>query len=119
MHIYVHILNFQGVNVKAPWKGSPDATNTISGTSMAAPHVVSVLYVDYNESTSCLVEISVPGQALGWFPLGFLEHKLHNSIAVTDPIVNCHRGIEVLWPKYHGSCKTRFDIALSCKNLVK
>ena len=35
-------LLIQGVNVKAPWKGSPDATNTISGTSMAAPHVVSI-----------------------------------------------------------------------------
>ena len=27
------------------------------------------------------------------------------GIAITAPIVNCHRGIEVLWPKYHGSCK--------------
>ena len=42
-----------------------------------------------------------------------------NSIAITVPIVNCHEGIEVLWPKYHGSCKTRLDISLSCKNLVK
>ena len=24
------------------------------------------------------------------------------SIAYIPPIVNCHRGIEVLWPKYHG-----------------
>lgn len=38
----VNVLLIQGVNVKAPWKGSPDATNTISGTSMAAPHVVSI-----------------------------------------------------------------------------
>ena len=36
----------------------------------------------------------------------------NNSIAITAPIVNCNR---VLWPKYHGSCKTRLDIALSCK----
>ena len=31
--------------MKAPWKGSPDATNTISGTSMAAPHVVSIIII--------------------------------------------------------------------------
>ena len=37
-----NVLLIQGVDVKAPWKGSPDATNTISGTSMAAPHVVSI-----------------------------------------------------------------------------
>ena len=28
-----------------------------------------------------------------------------NSIAFTPPIVNSHRAIEVLWPKYHGLVK--------------
>ena len=32
-------------------------------------------------------------------------HYNYNSIAITPPIVNCHRGIEVLWPKYHGLIK--------------
>ena len=28
-----------------------------------------------------------------------------NSLATTAPIVNCQRGIKVLWPKYHGLVK--------------
>ena len=42
----------------------------------------------------------------------------NNSRAITAPIVNCHRDIKVLCPKYHGSCKIRLDIVLSCKTLV-
>ena len=32
----------QGVDVKAPWKGSPDATNTISGITL--PHSTSSVH---------------------------------------------------------------------------
>ncbi|MDZ4864533.1 MAG: S8 family serine peptidase, partial [Gemmatimonadota bacterium] len=39
-----------GVNITAGWIGSPTATNTISGTSMSAPHVsgVAILYMSAN-----------------------------------------------------------------------
>ncbi|KAF9425341.1 hypothetical protein BGZ94_007606 [Podila epigama] len=39
-----------GVGIKSAWIGSPSATNTISGTSMASPHVAGVgaLYLSFN-----------------------------------------------------------------------
>ena len=48
-----------------------------------------------------------------------LYNNDNNSIAITAPMVNSHSVIEVLWPKYHDLVKTRLDVALSCKNLVK
>ncbi len=47
-------LGAPGVNITAGWIGSPNATNTISGTSMSAPHVagVAMLYLAANPGSS-------------------------------------------------------------------
>ena len=42
------------------------------------------------------------------------------QLRITAPTVNCHQGIEGLWPKYHGLVKQGLIIiTLSCKDLVK
>ncbi|KAG9086852.1 subtilisin-like serine protease [Ceratobasidium sp. 370] len=48
---YGSILDIQalGVNVRSAWIGSPSATNTISGTSMATPFVAGILAVAIGE----------------------------------------------------------------------
>jgi serine protease len=55
-----------GVSIMAPWHTSTTATNTISGTSMAAPHVagVAALYLAANTSaTPSQVETGILGNA--------------------------------------------------------
>jgi subtilisin family serine protease len=61
----VHI-NAPGVNITSAWIGSNTATNTISGTSMASPHVVgaAALYLQVNPSaTPAAVKAALTGNA--------------------------------------------------------
>ena len=55
-----------GTNIKSDWMGSNTATNTISGTSMATPHVVGVaaIYLSkYPTSTTTAVMSALTGNA--------------------------------------------------------
>jgi subtilisin family serine protease len=56
-----------GVSVKSTWIGSTTATNTISGTSMASPHVAGLaayLIREYNLSSPTTVEAKIKDYAL-------------------------------------------------------
>ena len=44
-------INAPGVGITSAWKGSVDATNTISGTSMASPHVAGVVALYFGEGS--------------------------------------------------------------------
>ena len=41
MHMNIKYIVVQGVAVDSAWITGPDSVSTLSGTSMAAPHVVS------------------------------------------------------------------------------
>ena len=59
-------INAPGVNITAAWIGSPTATNTISGTSMATPHVsgaVAVYLALHPSQTVAQVTAGIAGAA--------------------------------------------------------
>lgn len=52
-----------GVDVLSTWVGADDATNTLSGTSMAAPHVSGLVL--YLKSIAAAGELDAPGAVAG------------------------------------------------------
>ncbi len=81
-----------GVSIKSDWYTSDTATNTISGTSMATPHVTGAvaLYLEANPTAtpaqvaSGLVALGTPGVISG-VPSGTVNLLLYTLIGSTPP----------------------------------
>lgn len=81
-----------GVNIKSDWNTSDTATNTISGTSMATPHVTgaAALYLEANpgatpaQVASGLVSIGTSGVISG-VPSGTVNLLLYSLIGSVPP----------------------------------
>ncbi len=75
-----------GVGVKSAWTGSNDATNAISGTSMASPHVAGVvaLYLEENP-TATPAEMEEKVISLSTHDMITDAKKTPNLLVFTDP----------------------------------
>jgi len=96
-----------GVNINSAWIGSPDATRSLSGTSMAAPHVAGVAALILAESepltpgevAELITKITTPDQidydvsvVTGSFANGsVIRSKNHNSFRACQSDADCAR----------------------------
>jgi len=82
-----------GVNITSAWIGSNTATNTISGTSMATPHVagVAALYLQANPGAApatvnaAIVNNATGGKVSGIFVAGTPNRLLYSLFGPTQP----------------------------------
>jgi cerevisin len=89
-----------GLDITSTWIGSPDATNTISGTSMAAPHVCGVLALYLGEQvydTETLKSMVLEAAAVD--RLADLPNKTPNKLLNIHSLiqsVNHHKSFRLL-----------------------
>ena len=84
-------INAPGVSVTSDWYSSPTATNTLSGTSMAAPHVtgVAALYLSLNPTAAPLevtraLTSNATANVISQMPLGTSNLLLYSSFVAVD-----------------------------------
>ncbi len=109
-------INAPGVSITSAWIGSATATNTISGTSMAAPHVAgaSALYLQVNPTAtpaqvrSALTSNATSG-AIAGEPAGTPDLLLYSafiSAAPTPPVANFTYSCSALSCNFDASSST-------------
>ena len=109
-------INAPGVNITSAWIGSNTATNTISGTSMATPHVVGVaaLYLQVNpaatplQARNALVSNGTPN-VISSLPSGTPNTLLYSAFIAagpTPPVANFTSSCSLLNCNFDGSSST-------------
>ena len=109
-------INAPGVNITSAWIGSNTATNTISGTSMATPHVVGVaaLYLQANpaatplQARNALVSNGTPNviTSLRSGTPNTLLYSAFISAGPTPPVANFTSSCSQLNCNFDGSSST-------------
>jgi subtilisin family serine protease len=80
VHIYA-----PGSTITAAWIGSANAQNTISGTSMASPHVCGVLALLAGQAASRLTPAALKTQIINLATTGIVQQNCANSVCNSTP----------------------------------
>ena len=112
-------INAPGVNITSAWIGSTSATNTISGTSMAAPHVAGAiaLYLQGNPSaTPAQVDAALKSNASTTLvPAGTTNKLLYSAFISSGPppapVANFTSSCSYLTCSFDGSSSTALSTA--------
>ena len=113
-------INAPGVNITSAWIGSNTATNTISGTSMATPHVVGTiaLYLQVNPaSTAAQVDAALKANASSTpVPAGTTSAFIYSGFisaapSTTPPVANFTSSCGGLACTFDGSSSTALAAA--------
>ena len=109
-------INAPGVNITSAWIGSTTATNTISGTSMATPHVVgaAALYLQANPAATPLQARNAlvsngTANVISSLPSGTPNTLLYSafiSAGPTPPVANFTSSCSLLNCNFDGSSST-------------
>ncbi len=114
-------INAPGVDITSAWIGSTTATNTISGTSMATPHVAGAvaLYLQVNPTAtpaqvqSALVSNATPNviTSIGPGTPNLLLYTLFISAGPVPPVANFAYSCSMLACNFDGSSSTALSTA--------